>query len=95
MVPFSWRASRVMASLANKAADLAEEQAIKAAASQASPLLLEMARFRANKLEGWNNDICCCFNVKGAGCVPCCIPNFCCPCMPMLWASAMSHLIAN
>ena len=24
--------------------------------------------------------------------MPCCCPNFCCPCMPMMWASAMSQI---
>ena len=55
----------------------------------------------------WNNGFwtpcykpvpcCCCLSpgstgIKGAGCVPCCCPNFLCPCMPMMWASAMSQI---
>merc|ERR1711998_682136 len=39
-----------------------------------------------------NNGFCGCCSVKGCGCVPCCCPNFLCPCMPMMWASAMSQI---
>merc|ERR1711988_1797761 len=40
----------------------------------------------------WENGFCECFSMKGAGCVPCCCPNFLCPCMPMMWGSAMSQI---
>merc|ERR1712087_704992 len=40
----------------------------------------------------WNNGFCGCCSVKGCSVVPCCIPNMCCPCMPMMWASATSQI---
>ena len=57
--------------------------------------------------DGWSNPFftpcckpvpcCCCLDpgstgIKDAGWVPCCCPNFLCPCMPMMWASAMSQV---
>eukprot|EP00304_Pavlova_gyrans_P004387 CAMPEP_0206051188 /NCGR_PEP_ID=MMETSP1466-20131121/30877_1 /ASSEMBLY_ACC=CAM_ASM_001126 /TAXON_ID=44452 /ORGANISM="Pavlova gyrans, Strain CCMP608" /LENGTH=132 /DNA_ID=CAMNT_0053426313 /DNA_START=45 /DNA_END=443 /DNA_ORIENTATION=- len=43
-------------------------------------------------MTAWNNGFCNCFQMQEAGCVPCCCPNMCCPCMPMWWASAMSQI---
>merc|ERR1711998_297761 len=35
----------------------------------------------------WNNSFFSCCSVKG-----CCCSNFLCPCMPMVWASAMTQI---
>merc|ERR1712070_388290 len=42
--------------------------------------------------KSWNNGFCGCCSVKGCGLAPCCCPNFCCPCMPMMWADAMTRV---
>ena len=41
---------------------------------------------------GWNNAFCSPCSIKGCGLSPCCCPNFLCPCMPMMWASAMTQI---
>merc|ERR1711998_783882 len=40
----------------------------------------------------WSSSFCWPCGIKGAGCMPCCCPNFCRPCMPMMWASAMTQI---
>ena len=42
--------------------------------------------------ETWNSGYCYFHETKGSGCMPCCCPNFVCPCMCTVWASAMSQV---
>ena len=40
----------------------------------------------------WSTHFCWPCGIKDAGLTPCCCPNFLCPCMPMMWASAMTQI---
>eukprot|EP00931_Biecheleriopsis_adriatica_P093424 TRINITY_DN67181_c0_g1_i1.p1 TRINITY_DN67181_c0_g1~~TRINITY_DN67181_c0_g1_i1.p1 ORF type:complete len:100 (+),score=14.06 TRINITY_DN67181_c0_g1_i1:143-442(+) len=77
-------------------APLADTQAVNYGSTPDAPAQVQMSdqetgQGKSGASEDWNNSFCCCFRIKGSGCMPCCIPNTLC-CMCCMWGSAMSQI---